>query len=336
MTIPNRSASSSNYRYGFNGMEKDDELKGIGNSYNYGARMLDPRIGRFFAVYALSRKYPNLSPYAYSANNPILFKDIDGNDFIVVIDHKNQTITIKQINFYANEEDKIADQGAVDQLNSFKAVYKNKDGLSYDVSFDVTQEVVVKKDATTTRQDVINKTKNTIAGNAVFFVDDTDFNAIYTGTEDVRMMAGVTESGKTTYNRKSIANTNTAAHERGHLFGLEDKEGAIGTMAYLKYDSESGEKEKLIGDIGKLKKHYEKQSPVTKGNIKSVINNVLKLIKDFEAGKYDKTVFDKPLPSKSGTIKVDKTTIIEIKGEYKGDKTLTKKGVTGGTTVEKK
>ncbi len=31
------------YRYGFNGMEKDDEISGSGNSYDFGARTYDPR-----------------------------------------------------------------------------------------------------------------------------------------------------------------------------------------------------------------------------------------------------------------------------------------------------
>ena len=34
------------YRYGFNGMEKDDEVSGSKNYYNFGARMYDSRIGR--------------------------------------------------------------------------------------------------------------------------------------------------------------------------------------------------------------------------------------------------------------------------------------------------
>lgn len=29
------------YRYGFNGYEKDDEIKGSGNSYDMGARLYD-------------------------------------------------------------------------------------------------------------------------------------------------------------------------------------------------------------------------------------------------------------------------------------------------------
>jgi hypothetical protein len=33
MTMPGRSFNSGDYRYGFNGQEKDDEIAGIGNSY---------------------------------------------------------------------------------------------------------------------------------------------------------------------------------------------------------------------------------------------------------------------------------------------------------------
>jgi len=70
-------------RYGFNSMEKDDELKGTGNSYDFGARMYDPRLGRWLAVDPLVAKYPALSPYSYCANNPILFIDPDGKDIAI-------------------------------------------------------------------------------------------------------------------------------------------------------------------------------------------------------------------------------------------------------------
>ena len=50
MLVPNRTFSSPAYRYGFQGQEKDDELKGGGNSLNYTFRMHDPRVGKFFAV----------------------------------------------------------------------------------------------------------------------------------------------------------------------------------------------------------------------------------------------------------------------------------------------
>ena len=38
------------YRYGFNGKENDNEVKGVGNQQDYGARIYDDRIGRFLST----------------------------------------------------------------------------------------------------------------------------------------------------------------------------------------------------------------------------------------------------------------------------------------------
>jgi RHS repeat-associated protein len=79
MIVPNRSASSSSYRYGFQGQEKDDEIRGgEGNSINYTFRMHDPRIGRFFAVDPLEPDYPFYSPYQFSGNRVIDMIELEG------------------------------------------------------------------------------------------------------------------------------------------------------------------------------------------------------------------------------------------------------------------
>jgi RHS repeat-associated protein len=78
MLVPNRYGSSSSYRYGFQGQEKDDEIKGEGNSLNYTFRMHDPRIGRFFATDPLEPEYPWNSPYAFSENKVIASVELEG------------------------------------------------------------------------------------------------------------------------------------------------------------------------------------------------------------------------------------------------------------------
>lgn len=85
MQMPGRKYSqpNSSYRYGFNKMEKDNEIKGDGNSYDFGARIYDPRLGRWLSLDPLMEKYPALSPYNFCANNPIIFIDVDGKDFIL-------------------------------------------------------------------------------------------------------------------------------------------------------------------------------------------------------------------------------------------------------------
>jgi RHS repeat-associated protein len=81
MLVPNRHGSSTAYRYGFQGQEKDDELKGEGNSLNYTFRMHDPRVGRFFAVDPLSNNFPWNSPYAFSENKVINGVELEGLEF---------------------------------------------------------------------------------------------------------------------------------------------------------------------------------------------------------------------------------------------------------------
>ena len=78
MLVPNRHGSSNSYRYGFQGQEKDDEIKGEGNSLNYTFRMHDARVGRFFAIDPLTHKYPFYSPYQFSGNKVIQFVELEG------------------------------------------------------------------------------------------------------------------------------------------------------------------------------------------------------------------------------------------------------------------
>jgi RHS repeat-associated protein len=77
--MPNRSFSSSSYRYGFNGQEKDDEVKGEGNSLDFGARINDPRIGKWLSVDPWASRYPWQSPYVSMDNTPIVKIDPTGN-----------------------------------------------------------------------------------------------------------------------------------------------------------------------------------------------------------------------------------------------------------------
>ena len=71
--------------YSFNGKEKDDEVYGDGNSYDFDARMLDPRLGRWLSVDPKHYKYPSYSPYHYGYDSPIITIDIDGAENVVVI-----------------------------------------------------------------------------------------------------------------------------------------------------------------------------------------------------------------------------------------------------------
>ena len=76
--VPNRHRSTDDYRYGFQGQEKDDELKGEGNSLNYTFRMHDPRVGRFLSLDPLAPKFPWNSPFSFSENRVIDMLELEG------------------------------------------------------------------------------------------------------------------------------------------------------------------------------------------------------------------------------------------------------------------
>lgn len=80
MLMPGRkySIANTNYRYGFNGKENDNEMKGEGNQQDYGMRIYDPRLGRFLSVDPISNEYPMLTPFQFASNRPIDGIDRDG------------------------------------------------------------------------------------------------------------------------------------------------------------------------------------------------------------------------------------------------------------------
>jgi RHS repeat-associated protein len=96
--MPGRKYNAGEYRFGFNGQEKDDEIAGVtGSHLDFGARIYDSRIGRWLAVDPLSKKYPWMSPFNFAANNPILFVDTDGREVRVAGDVKKAEADMKSV-----------------------------------------------------------------------------------------------------------------------------------------------------------------------------------------------------------------------------------------------
>ena len=95
MLVPNRNYQSPEYRYGFQGQEKDDEIKGPGNSLNYTFRMHDPRVGRFLSLDPLSKKYPWNSSYAFSENRVIDGVELEGLEFTISTTYKKVLVNAK-------------------------------------------------------------------------------------------------------------------------------------------------------------------------------------------------------------------------------------------------
>ncbi|CAN5462374.1 hypothetical protein BH10BAC1_BH10BAC1_16110 [soil metagenome] len=66
-------------RVGYQSSEKDDEVKGNGNSYTTEYRILDTRLGRWFSVEPEFKRYAGISTYSSMQNSPIQFNDENGD-----------------------------------------------------------------------------------------------------------------------------------------------------------------------------------------------------------------------------------------------------------------
>ena len=68
-------------RYKYNGKELD-RMGGL-NWYDYGARHMDAARGVFTTMDPLAEKYYDISPYAYCKDNPIRYKDENGDSITI-------------------------------------------------------------------------------------------------------------------------------------------------------------------------------------------------------------------------------------------------------------
>jgi len=100
MMMPDRqyyaSNDSSNYRFGFNGVERENQITGQGNNLDFGARFCDSRLGRWFSLDPYQKIYPALSPYHQSGNNPIFFLD-NGGKYLYACTEKTKDLVLKSM-----------------------------------------------------------------------------------------------------------------------------------------------------------------------------------------------------------------------------------------------
>jgi RHS repeat-associated protein len=212
MLVPNRHKAGDDYRYGFNGMENDNELKGEGNSYQFGDYGYDPRMGRRWNIDPLFREYANQSPYSTFNNNPILFKDSTGKSGEVTIDKETKTITIHiKFIFYGDKASLKVSKAAADEIssayNSANATH-TIDGEVYKVAFEVHYETVSVKEA----QKIAKNNKS------------PRINFMRVEQNNKRMGRSFNEIGENNGFLNiddKIGSSTTGPHEVGHGLGLE-------------------------------------------------------------------------------------------------------------------
>jgi RHS repeat-associated protein len=128
--------SVGSYRYGFNGMEADDEAKGDGNSYNFGARMYDARLGRFLSIDPRFKDFPKISTYCYAANSPILYIDINGEGPINPLTGLASTVTAWSVSDWeVFDYDSEPKKPKFNDMNLFRSASWNREGMEDETSW---------------------------------------------------------------------------------------------------------------------------------------------------------------------------------------------------------
>ncbi|MEZ4755614.1 MAG: RHS repeat-associated core domain-containing protein [Flavobacteriales bacterium] len=122
----NYSSTTDTYRFGFNGMPSDEEVAGERNSYDFGARLYDPRVGRWLSLDPLLQEYPSIGPYTFVMNMPIAARDPDGKR-VWLVNQKAVKAFRALISSYGNE-------GQVARAMNIRADFNTGKVSSYDVN----------------------------------------------------------------------------------------------------------------------------------------------------------------------------------------------------------
>lgn len=130
-----RTESSTGYRYGFNGKEKDSPgMGGGGNTLDYGFRIYNPLIAKFLSVDPLAEQFPDQSPYSAMFNNPIFWTDPTGMAPAPPDYYQNKAGEVK---WFDNKASKIVDKNMTTWSN-IGTSYVSFDGNSLDLNYQKT------------------------------------------------------------------------------------------------------------------------------------------------------------------------------------------------------
>ena len=213
-------SSSSVQPYKYNGKEYDSR-KAL-NWYDYGARYYDAALGRFATADRFAEKYSSISVYQYGANNPVNNIDINGDS--IWFSHKNGELTQLTMNVTAKVLNDSRERLNMETVtNNIKTAigraFKGKaDGVSFDTNIQLSvaesMNDVSDSDHLFVLTDKISQVKkgkiygaSNYVGGKVSFIDASYFSGLYDELLGSRNYGSF-----------------TAAHEFGHLAGLNHEE----------------------------------------------------------------------------------------------------------------
>jgi RHS repeat-associated protein len=218
-------SAPKNYRFGFNGVERENDMYGSSNAYEFKYRMYDARIGKFLSVDPLTKSYPWNSSYAFAENRVIDGIDLEGKEWST-----SGKVFIAPMGIYAEyREVKLNIKNSNECISDAKVIQTQKEAIKGDIvkdfstgngSFDNPKVFV----------NVIEDANATIGVNMVQAEpqwDEWGCSAGYTsgltkggiGNTQVNEIDVSTTIGEEVRSNKAMGRT--ASHEMGHVKGLK-------------------------------------------------------------------------------------------------------------------
>lgn len=259
LTLSSQSANPAEHNdmlYNSKELQRKEFTDAIGNKsglevYDYGARMMDPQLGRWWQVDPHAGSYFSKSPYSYALNNPVLYNDLDGRDAVKVV--SSGVITIKAVVYVQannglgktpsvfpyNAKEMIGLNSISDILNS--ANYKVTEGeyAGYTVKFDIEFIPVCSEVSYANRQmasrhpkygghSIVNTLKRVDQyKDARFKPTSSKFN----GTNST--VAGYTVASNTVIMNKDLESIRHVIHEMFHTFFFDNDDATEGIGKYF-------------------------------------------------------------------------------------------------------